>query len=85
MDLSLAFVKTEHSSLGQRVRDLRLGLDLTQKQLGLLSSSNAEAISKMEKGHSRFPRLIVELAHTLEVNPAWLMFGDHCADKSCPT
>ncbi len=84
LDISADSIKTDHLGLGPRVRHLRLAFSLTQKQLGIQIGSNAETIQKIENGHSRFPRLIVDLAFALGVNPAWLLFGDHCADQSWP-
>jgi len=53
----------------------------TQEQLAVQAGTNQAVIQKIENGKSLRPRKIDEIASVLEVNPAWLMFGD---DKAVP-
>ncbi len=77
-------LKEDEDAVGARLRELRLSKGLTQTQLGVRSGSNQATIQKIENGHSTRPRNVVELAVVLEVNPAWLIFGDLCASKEMP-
>jgi transcriptional regulator with XRE-family HTH domain len=54
----------------------RLRADLSQEDLGYLSSMHRTAIAELERGH-RLPRLdsIVRLAGGLEIEPAELLAG----------
>jgi transcriptional regulator with XRE-family HTH domain len=51
----------------------------TQEQLAVQAGTNQAVIQKIENGKSLRPRKIDEIASVLEVNPAWLMFGDERA------
>jgi len=53
----------------------------TQEQLAVQAGTNQAVIQKIENGKSLRPRKIDEIASVLDVNPAWLMFGD---DKATP-
>jgi transcriptional regulator with XRE-family HTH domain len=48
----------------------------TQEQLAVRAGTNQAVIQKIENGKSLRPRKIDQIAEVLEVNPAWLMFGD---------
>ena len=67
-------------ALGPRMRFKRLEKGLTQEQLAELAGTNQAVIQKIENGKSLRPRKIDEIADVLDVNPAWLMFGDDKAD-----
>ena len=54
----------------------------TQEQLAIKAGTNQAVIQKIENGKSLRPRKINEIARVLEVNPAWLMFGDRSANLS---
>jgi transcriptional regulator with XRE-family HTH domain len=51
----------------------------TQEQLAVQAGTNQAVIQKIENGKSLRPRKIDEIAAVLEVNPAWLMFGEEKA------
>lgn len=68
-------------TLAGRLREARGIKGVTQARLGELSNTNQAVIQKIENGHSLMPRGILGIAEVLEVNPAWLMFGDDYASK----
>ena len=67
--------------IGQRLRKLRRDRDLTQEELADLAGTNQAVIQKIENGKSTRPRILAELAVALEVNPAWLQWGEPFAQK----
>jgi transcriptional regulator with XRE-family HTH domain len=67
-------------SLGARLRRKRREKGWTQEQLAVKAGTNQAVIQKIENGKSLRPRKINEIARVLEVNPAWLMFGDRSAN-----
>ncbi len=69
-------------SLGARLRRKRREKGWTQEQLAIKAGTNQAVIQKIENGKSLRPRKINEIAKVLEVNPAWLMFGDRSANLS---
>lgn len=77
-------LKVSESGGGERLRQARQTLGLTQQQLADKAGTNQAVIQKIENGHSIRPRVLVELGVALEVNPAWLQFGDLCAAKGLP-
>ena len=70
--------------IGARLRNVRIDEHLTQEQLAELSGTNQALIQKIENGHSYRPRPIMPLAEALNVNPAWLQFGETYAQKKRP-
>jgi len=62
--------------IGQRLRQTRLERSLTQEELAALAGTNQAVIQKIENGHSKRPRVLADLAVALEVNPAWLQWGE---------
>lgn len=68
-------------TLGERLRYRRRQMGWTQEQLAVQAGTNQAVIQKIENGKSLRPRKIDEIASVLDVNPAWLMFGD---DKATP-
>jgi len=66
-------------SLGARVRRKRREKGWTQEQLAVRAGTNQAVIQKIENGKSLRPRKIDQIAEVLEVNPAWLMFGEKAA------
>ena len=70
--------------IGERLRLVRRERGLTQAQLGESSGTNQAVIQKIENGNSLRPRQIMKIAEVLEINPAWLQFGDPWADRSLP-
>ena len=73
----------EHT--GARLHKVRLEENLTQELLAELSGTNQALIQKIENGHSLRPRPIMRLAEALNVNPAWLQFGEPYAQKKRPS
>jgi len=66
-------------TLGERLRYRRQQMGWTQEQLAVQAGTNQAVIQKIENGKSLRPRKIDEIADVLDVNPAWLMFGDERA------
>lgn len=66
------------------MRFRRLEKGLTQEQLAELAGTNQAVIQKIENGKSLRPRKIDKIAAVLDVNPAWLMFGNEKADPLPP-
>jgi transcriptional regulator with XRE-family HTH domain len=64
--------------LGRRVRDLRVGMNLSQEGLANLSGIHRTYISSMERGQRNVSLdILVRLAAALEVEPAELFRGWH--------
>lgn len=70
--------------IGERLRLVRRERGLTQAELGEMSGTNQAVIQKIENGNSLRPRQIMKIALILEVNPAWLQFGDPWARRDRP-
>ena len=70
--------------IGKRLRSVRMQKNLTQEQLGLLVGTTHQTIQKIEKGLSLFPKDIMAIAETLDVNPAWLQYGEPYASREWP-
>ena len=68
-------------NIGQRLRQTRLKRSLTQEELAALAGTKQAVIQKIENGHSKRPRVLADLAIALEVNPAWLQWGEPYAQK----
>lgn len=76
--------ETAEAGVAQRLRELRTAKGMTQIQLGELAGTNQAVIQKIENGKSMRPRCIAALAVVLEVNPAWLAWGDPYALPDVP-
>ena len=72
------------AQIGTRIRETRKAKGLTQVQLAALARTNQAVIQKIENGKSAQPRNIEDLAIVLEVNPAWLQWGEPYAAKMVP-
>ena len=66
------------------LRMARNDLGMTQEQLAKAAGTNQATIQKIENGKSLRPRIIMEVAEALKVNPAWLQFGDEFASRKVP-
>jgi len=66
-------------TLGSRLRRKRRERGWTQEELALRAGTNQAVIQKIENGKSLRPRKIDEIAQVLDVNPAWLMFGEEAS------
>ena len=67
--------------IGIRLRSARREKGLTQDQLAKEAGTNQAVIQKIENGKSLRPRQIMQIAEVLDVNPAWLQFGEPWADR----
>lgn len=62
-------------SLGGRLRRRRKELGWTQMFLAEQVGTSQAVIQKIENGKSLRPRILEQIADSLAVKPAWLMFG----------
>lgn len=83
--MTLDELQKAKSQIGKRIRDTRRAKGLTQVQLAALAKTNQAVIQKIENGKSVQPRNIENLAIALDVNPAWLQWGEPYAEKSIHT
>ena len=70
----------ERASLGDRLTQSRLRTGWTQHQLAAALGTSQAVVQRIETGKCRHPRIIGELAESLAVSPAWLMYGVHGHD-----
>ena len=63
-------------AIGDRLREARIARGITQAELGELAGTNQAVITKIEQGKSCYNRMLDVLAIALEVNPAWLQWGE---------
>jgi transcriptional regulator with XRE-family HTH domain len=71
-------------NIGLRLRSARREKGLTQDELAKEAGTNQAVVQKIENGKSLRPRNIMDIAQVLNVNPAWLQFGEPWADKRMP-
>ena len=71
-------------NVGIRLRMVRREKDLTQTKLGELVGNNRAAVQKIENGKSLRPRNTMDIAEALDINPAWLQFGEPYAVRKRP-
>lgn len=71
-------------NIGLRLRSARRDKGLTQDELAKEAGTNQAVIQKIENGKSLRPRNIMDIAKVLNVNPAWLQFGDPWANRGMP-
>jgi len=71
-------------NIGIRLRKTRRELNLSQAELASQAGTNQAVIQKIENGKSLRPRLVESIAAVLQVNPAWLQFGEPWAHKERP-
>ncbi len=76
------FSGPEH--IGVRLRTARRDKGLTQERLAQKAGTNQAVIQKIENGKSLRPRQIMQIAEVLDVNPAWLQFGEPWAERKRP-
>jgi transcriptional regulator with XRE-family HTH domain len=70
--------------IGMRLRKVRREMSLTQTELAIQAGTNQAVIQKIENGRSLRPRNLEAIAEVLQVNPAWLQFGEPWAQKPRP-
>jgi transcriptional regulator with XRE-family HTH domain len=63
------------TTLGGRLTHSRVEKGWTQHQLAAAVGTSQAVIQRIEAGKCNHPRILSELAESLEVSPAWLMFG----------
>ncbi|MES9963822.1 MAG: helix-turn-helix transcriptional regulator [Candidatus Sedimenticola sp. 20ELBAFRAG] len=76
------WINENTDTLSHRLRFLRSELGITQKQLGDMCFESQSVIHKIENGQILRPRAIEAIADALNVNPAWLQFGERWALRS---
>jgi transcriptional regulator with XRE-family HTH domain len=64
-------------TLGERVREARERLKLTQEQLASRARVSQGTIANLESGYRARPRNLLLLAEALGVTPQWLERGEH--------
>ena len=62
--------------IGTRLQEARTAKGLSQAELGRLAGFNKTVVQKIERGTVWHPSVVAELAVALDVNPAWLQWGD---------
>jgi len=65
------------NTLGERIKNKRTELSLSQQELAESVGISQNAIHKLEDGTTDNPRKIFELAETLNCSPEWLQHGDN--------
>ena len=70
--------------IGARLRIVRKEKGHTQDQVAARVGSDQCLIQKIENGLSLRPRHFMEIAEALDVNPAWLQFGEPYAERERP-
>ena len=78
MEISMIHMEFQQAklSIGTRLREARISKELTQVELGKLAGTSQAVIQKIEHGKVWHPRVVAELAVALDVNPAWLQWGE---------
>lgn len=72
-------------ALGARIRELRLGRNLTLAELAAASGISIGTLSQMERDLvSPTVRTLFTLSGALDVSPAWLIDPEHDGDKDEP-
>ena len=65
----------ELQTIAERAKWARSQAHLTQDQVAKKCGKSRDWVSKIERGGTKMPRDIADLANALDVSPAWLMFG----------
>jgi len=74
--MTQAELEQAKASIGTRLRETRMARGLTQEKLGELAETDQAVIQKIENGKVWHPRVVAGLALALDVNPAWLQWGE---------
>ena len=72
-------LQTAKLGIAGRLRKTRIARGLTQAALGELAGTNQAVIQKIENQKKLHPRMVDDLALSLQVNPAWLQWGERFA------
>jgi transcriptional regulator with XRE-family HTH domain len=69
---------TDATTLGQRLRSVRLARNVSQESLARRAGVTRAAVIRIEHGQTATPRMgtIVALARALNVEPSWLLSTD---------
>lgn len=63
-------------TMGDRIRDRRIEVELTQEELAEEMGTTQAFISKVEKHGCNSLRRIAQIAAALDCRPAWIAWGD---------
>lgn len=74
----------ENADLGNRIRQRREDLGLTQADLAREVGMKQQGIQNIEAGIVRRPRLLMEIAEALHTTEKWLLRGDTEHKQSQP-
>jgi len=72
-------LQTAKLGIAGRLRKTRIARGLTQAALGELAGTNQAVIQKIKNQKKLHPRMVDDLALSLQVNPAWLQWGERFA------
>lgn len=72
-------LQTAKLGIADRLRETRIARGLTQAELGELAGTNQAVIQKIENRKTLHPHMVDDLALSLQVNPAWLQWGERFA------
>ena len=72
-------LQTAKLGIAGRLRKTRIARGLTQAELGEQAGTNQAVIQKIENRKTLRPRMVDDLALSLQVNPAWLQWGERFA------
>ncbi|MDO9575096.1 MAG: helix-turn-helix transcriptional regulator [bacterium] len=78
MDKKISYSRDK---VGERLKEVRIHLNRTQKEFAALLNISQNALSNYEKGR-RYPsyRILVEISQIANVSPAWLLIGEGSGD-----
>ena len=68
-------------TIGTRLREARLAKGITQEKLATLAGTNQAVVQKIENGKAIHTRIVDRLSLALQVNPAWLQWGEPFAPR----
>lgn len=63
-------------TVSQRVKQRRIEMNLSQSKLAEMVGMRQQSLHAIEAGHTKRPRLIIELAVALKCDPQWLLNGE---------
>lgn len=65
------------NSMGDRIREMRLGMDMSQKKFAEYAGVQPSDISRVESGKATLgPQTLKRIAEALTVGIEWLQYGD---------
>ena len=69
------------NKLGERMKQRRLDLDLSQKELAKRAKISQGTIAQLEVGRNQGSGKILEIAIALGVSPEWLLYGKNPPER----